>query len=265
VRATFFKGVFLGAAVASVTLVASAAFAGTGIGSVFNLGRTNAVNGSTVLQGSTNGQQLRVVNSNTGTAAAGVGIVTNPARPPLAVNSATKVTNLNADLVDGLHASSFQRTVTGKCAAGSVISAVNANGTVVCAPSGNVRMEQSDVACATNGGDEVFCGTPFTETFDAKTAAHVTATQDIASSDGSHLSINLEICYAPHGTTTLTAVASVDPDFTAPANSYFAQTVSGVISGLTPGSYDIGLCNAFGTSNVLYGLSSQTAIVAETP
>jgi hypothetical protein len=259
------KGVFLGAVVASVTVIASAAFAGTGIGSVFNLGRANVVNASTVLQGTTNGQQLRVVNPNTGTGATGIGIVTNAARPPLAVNSAAKVTNFNADLVDGLHAGSFQRVVTGKCASGSAISAISGNGTVTCTPTGVVKMDQSDVACATNGGDEVFCGTPFTETFDAKTAAHVTATQDIASSDGSHLSINLEICYAPHGTSTLTAVASVDPDFTAPANSYFAQTVSGVISGLAPGSYDIGLCNAFGTSNVLYGLSSQTAIIAETP
>ena len=63
----------------------------------------------------------------------------------------------------------------------------------------------------------------------------------------------------------LTAVASVEPDFTAPANSYFAESVSGVIKGLSPGSYDIGLCNAFGGSNIIYGLSSQTAIIAETP
>ena len=132
-------------------------------------------------------------------------------------------------------------------------------------PSGVVKMKQSDVACATNGGDEVFCGTPFTATFDAKTAAHVTATQDIASNNGSHLSINLEMCYALHESSTLTAVASVEPDFTAPANSYFAESISGVISGLSPGSYDIGLCNAFGTSNIIYGLSSQTAIIAETP
>ena len=132
-------------------------------------------------------------------------------------------------------------------------------------PSGVTKMLQKDIACATNGGDEKFCGTPFTQTFDAKTAAHVTATQDIASNNGSHLSINLEICYAPHGSSTLTAVSSVDPDFTAPANSYFAESVSGVIKGLPAGSYDIGLCNAFGTSNVLYGLSSETAILAELP
>jgi hypothetical protein len=127
------------------------------------------------------------------------------------------------------------------------------------------KMLQRNIACTTNGGDEKFCGPPFTQTFDAKTAAHLTATQDIASTDGSHLSINLEICYARHGSSTLTAVSSVEPDFTAPANSYFAESVSGVIKGLAAGSYDIGLCNANGTSNIVYGLSSETAILAETP
>ena len=41
---TFLQGVALGAAVAMVTLVASAAVAGTGIGQVFNLGTENRVN-----------------------------------------------------------------------------------------------------------------------------------------------------------------------------------------------------------------------------
>jgi hypothetical protein len=106
-KRALFTGVVLGAGVASIVLVASAALAGTGIGSVFNLGATNSVNASTVLNGTTNGQQLRIVNVSTGSAATGVGIHTDPSRPPLAVNSQAKVTNLNADMVDGMTADHF--------------------------------------------------------------------------------------------------------------------------------------------------------------
>jgi len=106
-KAMFFKGVVLGAMVASLTVVATAAVAGTSVGGVFNLGKTNSVNGSTVLSGSTNGQQLKVVNTNTGSSAAGIGIQTATNKPPLVVNSTTKIAHLNADLVDGQHSNAF--------------------------------------------------------------------------------------------------------------------------------------------------------------
>ena len=60
-RSGFVKGVVMGAVVAGLTLVSTAAFAGTGIGGVFNLGSTNTANAPTVLQGSTTGPQLRGV------------------------------------------------------------------------------------------------------------------------------------------------------------------------------------------------------------
>jgi len=104
-KATFLKGVALGAAVSSVTLVASAAFAGTGIGAVFNLGKTNAVNAPTQLRGSVNTGQLQVVNTNTGGLATGIGIAVPSNRPPLVVTSKAKVGNLNADLLDGVDSS----------------------------------------------------------------------------------------------------------------------------------------------------------------
>jgi hypothetical protein len=105
----FVKGAFAGACICFVTLSATAAAAGSGIGSVFNLGKTNSVNRSTVLSGSTRGPQLRVVNNNTTTRAgvAGIGIQTRTGIPPLAVNSKSRVNNLNADLLDGESAGSF--------------------------------------------------------------------------------------------------------------------------------------------------------------
>jgi hypothetical protein len=104
-KRTFLQGTVTGAVVAGVALASTAAFAGGGIGGVFNLGRANTVNGQTTLQGSTNGQQLRITNSSTGPGATGLGIVTPGNRPPLAVHSKVRVTNLNADMVDGVHAS----------------------------------------------------------------------------------------------------------------------------------------------------------------
>jgi hypothetical protein len=102
---TFFKGVVLGAVVSAVTVVASAAIAGTGVGGVFNLGKTNAVNASTVLTGVATGTQLQVSNSSTHAGATAIGITVADGKPPLVVNSKTKVKNLNADQLDGLDSS----------------------------------------------------------------------------------------------------------------------------------------------------------------
>jgi len=102
------KGVVLGAVVCGVTVTSTAALAGTGIGGVFNLGATNRVNASTLLQGTTTGQQLRVVNSaSTGSGTTGIGIHTAPNEPPLAVDSTTMVNNLNADLLAGQTSTAF--------------------------------------------------------------------------------------------------------------------------------------------------------------
>jgi hypothetical protein len=104
-KRTFFGGLAVAALVSGVIAVSTVAFAGSGIGGVFNLGMTNTANGSTALQGDTSGQQLRITNTNTGGNASGIGIVTPDNVPPLAVHSKARVVNLNADTVDGKHAS----------------------------------------------------------------------------------------------------------------------------------------------------------------
>lgn len=109
-KATFLKGVALGSVVSLVTLSASAAVAGTGVGAIFNLGRTNSVDATTLLTGSTNGKQLQITNSSTRRGAVGLGIKVAAGRPPLAVSNPTKIDHLNADLLDGVHASGFVRT-----------------------------------------------------------------------------------------------------------------------------------------------------------
>lgn len=103
----FFKGVALGAVVSVVLLSAQAAFAGTGVGAIFNLGRTNSVNGATTLTGTTAGSQLQVTNKSTSSSAFGLSITTSTARPPLKVNSQKVVTNLNSNFLQGKRASDF--------------------------------------------------------------------------------------------------------------------------------------------------------------
>src|SRR5262249_5501296 len=101
-KTPFFKGMAFGAVVCGLTLVSTAPCGGTGRAGVFTLGPANTTNRSTALVGSTIGHQPRVVNNpRTGAGATGIGIHTAPNEPPLAVDSRTRVTNLNADLLDG--------------------------------------------------------------------------------------------------------------------------------------------------------------------
>jgi hypothetical protein len=132
-------------------------------------------------------------------------------------------------------------------------------------PSGVVSME-GFVADGPLGGGYIpgepeFLGS-VTVHFDAKTAAHVVGTQDLASLDGNRIHSEFGICYAPVGG-SLTYVSYVYPEFAATAGSYFAQTVSGVVKGLTPGNYEVGLCAGDETSDVGHGTGAGTVLVAE--
>jgi hypothetical protein len=114
--------------------MATAAFAGSGIGAVFNLGKGNIVNHQSALSGSTNDQELRILNFNTGDHAAGLGISVAKGRPPLVISSEVKVKHLNVDKLDDLDSSKFQRAITGDCGV-QAMTRVSATGDVSCAPS----------------------------------------------------------------------------------------------------------------------------------
>jgi hypothetical protein len=53
-------------------------------------------------------------------------------QPPFTVNSSAEVQSLNADLLDGLGSSAFQRRVTGACTPGSALQAINVDGSTTC-------------------------------------------------------------------------------------------------------------------------------------
>jgi hypothetical protein len=95
--------VVVGLAVMMALMVgaASSALAGTGVGGVFNLGKTNTVNAITKLVGGVPGAGLVVDNNSTDPAATALNLKVEPGKAPMKVDSQTKVDNLNADTVDG--------------------------------------------------------------------------------------------------------------------------------------------------------------------
>ena len=108
-KPTFYKGVILGAIVAILTLAATAALAGNSIGAVFNLGKSNTADATSTLTGTTAGRQLQVTNKSTRVGATGIGIRVAPGKPPLAVNSSTRVAHLNASYLEGIPSRKFIR------------------------------------------------------------------------------------------------------------------------------------------------------------
>lgn len=116
-RATVFL-VGLAVVLALVVGFATAALAGTGVGSTFNLGKVNAVNRISHLVGSTDNAMLRVDNNNAGANATALDLRVEPGLTPMKVDSSTQVSNLNADLVDGRSASSFVANSTYRIGSG---------------------------------------------------------------------------------------------------------------------------------------------------
>lgn len=126
-RGMFFRGVVVGSVTSILVLSASAALAGSGVGGIFNLGKSNAVNKTSSLTGAAKGAtQLLVSNSATSTGSRGLQVSghspvaallaqnslgeaasfqSGSSFPPFEVNSTKKVTNLNADQLDGIDSS----------------------------------------------------------------------------------------------------------------------------------------------------------------
>ncbi len=108
------------AVVTALTLVmASAAWAGSGVGGVFNLGVTNSVDAITTLVGSVAGPSVRIDNNSTNAAARALDLQVEAGKPPMTVNSTTKVAKLNSDSLDGK--SSEQLSRVGQMATGATL------------------------------------------------------------------------------------------------------------------------------------------------
>ncbi|MBM3696082.1 MAG: hypothetical protein FJW79_09150 [Actinobacteria bacterium] len=99
----YVKAGLVGALVAAVVLLSFPV--GAAVGGNMILGRANAADAVTSLSGAAT-TNLRITNSQSGSPALDLRVVVGSS-PPLKVNSTVRVPSLNADLLDGKHASFF--------------------------------------------------------------------------------------------------------------------------------------------------------------
>jgi hypothetical protein len=76
-------------------------------GDFLTLGNPNSATSTTSLSAPVAGNGLQVTNTSTGAGATALGLNVASGHPPFTVNSGTKVTNLNADKLDGMDSSAF--------------------------------------------------------------------------------------------------------------------------------------------------------------
>jgi hypothetical protein len=116
-RATASKAMWVGRGAAAVfglalvlaLLLGAATMALAAVpGDPFSLGRTNGIDRLSTLVGDVATPMLRVDNGSTAPGATALDLRVEAGRPPMRVNSVTKVANLNADRVDGLSSEELQ-------------------------------------------------------------------------------------------------------------------------------------------------------------
>ena len=71
------------------------------------LGKANTATSQTGLTANYAGKALSITQQSTGTGATALGLIVPAGKPPMTVNSGTKVVNLNADMVDGIDSTAF--------------------------------------------------------------------------------------------------------------------------------------------------------------
>jgi hypothetical protein len=98
------QSVIVGVGAAAAVIAITGAASGSGVGAIFNLGKTNKVNATSSLTGSTKHSMLSVTNRGTGPA---LSLQVRKGKAPFGVNSSGRVANLNASLLGGLAASQF--------------------------------------------------------------------------------------------------------------------------------------------------------------
>src|SRR3954453_22631049 len=148
-------------------------------GDPFLLGNPNSAISTTSLTAPVAGKGLQVTNTSTGTGATALGLNTASGHPPFTVNSGTKVTNLNADKLDGIDSSGFVPT-SGLQRVGPITRSLapgDSTGNVPLATVGNLSfIGRCDRSATPSGSDHV-------DTFIATAVDHSTfasLTQDAA-------------------------------------------------------------------------------------
>jgi hypothetical protein len=143
-----------------IFLAGVAGVADAATGGNFILGQSNAADAKTILSAPLAGPAMQVNNSSTGVGATALQLTVAAGKPPLTVNSGAKVTNLNADRIDSLDSTAFQRRLTQSCPIGWSIAVVNADGTVACTSKASDadRLDGIDSSSFVMGPGQVYRG-----------------------------------------------------------------------------------------------------------
>jgi hypothetical protein len=251
------------AVVTALTLVtASAAFAGSGIGGVFNLGVTNSVDAITTLVGNVAGPSLRIDNNSTATGSTALDLQVESGKAPMKVNSTAKVGKLNADQLDGKDSSAFASSSHTHSGADITSGTVEAD-RIEDGPGSNLNADQLDglnstdltVGMATVSGlgnnpttTVDFLAPPAQVSVAAGQVVHVTSNKAFGSTAaGGGQDLKLWICdrpaSAPAGTPPTTQGLGVF-DMDLAQNQRTMMGLSYVIVGLSADTYDVGLCGS---------------------
>src|SRR4051812_32243053 len=91
--------------IALVVALGGAGYSATG--GNFILGMSNTATNLSALRADISGPAVRAVNLSTGSGATALAMIVAPGHAPFAVNSDTRVANLNADKLDGLDSTQF--------------------------------------------------------------------------------------------------------------------------------------------------------------
>jgi hypothetical protein len=98
---------------------------------------------------------------------------------------------------------------------------------------------------------------------DPRTMAHLTGQIGLSHSTGTHVDAVLGVCWQPAAGGALTLVSHVQPAIDSNTFTTVVQSVSGVVNGLAPGDYRVGLCASDESANVQHGFSTGTLVLGE--
>ncbi len=226
--------------------LATTGFAGTGIGALFNLGQTNTVNQTSTLTGTKAGPMLNIVNNNTQTGATPLNLQAAAGKAPMTTNSSVKVTNFNADKVDGFHASGLGRLgmASSEALLGFASTATQTSVTITAPSDGFVRLDGSVIAY--DGFASSFC---------ADCAAYVRVKDDASGASSS-------MAYAEFGAGSHASSVVIPVQWIFPvksgAHTYSLTTAQSIVSGGGFSYYNPILIAQFVPFN---GAGSQTSAV----